>query len=132
MAVSLLARKVLVADGREKLVTAERALPGEVIQYDARYRNQSKGTVRQLAPTLPIPAGMVFVPDSATPAPAQASLDGKTFAPLPLKRRITRPDGQVVEEEIPATEIRAVRWQVGDLAAGGTTNVIARVRLAQR
>lgn len=132
VAVSLLAQKVTVKEGKEILVSAERAVPGEVIQYDARYQNQGKRAVQQLAPTLPIPAGMVFVPNSAVPAPAQASLDGKSFAALPLKRQVTRPDGRVVEEEIPATEFRALRWQVGDLAAAGKTNVIARARLAQR
>ncbi len=132
VAVSLLARKVLVKEGKEILVPADRAVPGEVIQYDARYQNQGKRAVQQLAPTLPIPVGMVFIPDSAVPAPVQASLDGKTFAPLPLKRKVARAGGRVVEEEIPATEFRALRWQVGDLAAAGKTNVIARARLAQR
>ena len=130
--ISLVAQKVVAKDGKELLVAADRAVPGDVIQYEARCHNQGKQGVQQLAPSLPIPAGMVFVPGSARPAPAQASLDGRNFSALPLQRKVTRPGGQVVLEEIPATEFRALRWQVGDLAAGGKTNVSARTRLAQR
>src|SRR5688572_28617432 len=85
-------------DGKEVLKVAERAIPGEVIQYDAFYKNQGKKGIRNLEPTLPIPRGLEYVPDSAQPAPAKASLDGKNFAPIPLKRQVSMPDGQTREE----------------------------------
>ena len=128
--ISLLARKVTTdAEGKEKLLAADTARPGEVIQYDAVYQNKSRREVRQLAPTLPIPAGMEFVAESAVPAASHASLDGRTFAPFPLLRKIQRPDGRVEEVPVPLTEYRALRWSAGDLAAGATTRVVARVRL---
>ena len=128
--VSLVAQKVKVsAEGKEILQPAERAFPGEVIQYDALYHNQSATEIHNLAPTLPIPSGMEYLPEGATPAPAEASLDGKTFAPIPLKRKVTRPDGTVREEEVPASEYRALRWQMGDMAAGKKVTVAARARL---
>ena len=90
--VTLKAQKVLrSADGKEILKVADRAVPGEVIQYDAQYKNQSKKGIRNLEPTLPIPSGLQYVADSASPPPAKASLDGKTFAPVPLKRQVTMP-----------------------------------------
>ena len=128
--ISLIARKVTAApDGKEKLLAADTARPGEVIQYDAVYLNQSRKEVRNLAPTLPIPAGMEFVAESAKPVASQASLDGRTFEPFPLVRKVTRPDGRVEEVPVPLSEYRALRWNVGELKAGATTRIIARARL---
>jgi uncharacterized repeat protein (TIGR01451 family) len=130
LAISLTASKVIAQpDGKETLQSAERAFPGEVIQYDAHYRNESAKTIRDLAPTLPIPNGMSYVPDSAKPAPVKASLDGKTFEDIPLKRKVTLPNGEVEEREVPASEYRALRWFVGEVEAGGSTTVMARAKL---
>lgn len=128
--ISLVARKVTTgADGKEKLLAADTARPGEVIQYDAVYQNKGQREVHKLAPTLPIPAGMELVAESAVPAAAFASLDGRTFAPFPLVRKVKRPDGRLEEQPVPLAEYRALRWNGGDLAAGATTRVVARVRL---
>ncbi len=130
LAISLNARKVVrQADGKEKLVTADRAFPGEVIQYDALYLNQSGKAIRNVSPTLPIPNGMVFVPESATPAPAEASLDGRKFEPIPLKRKVTLANGEEKEEEVPPTQYRALRWHLGGMAAGAQATVTARTKL---
>jgi uncharacterized repeat protein (TIGR01451 family) len=130
LAISLTAKRVIKqADGKEKLLAADRAFPGEVIQYDALYVNQTAKPLTSVSPTLPIPNGMIFVPNSATPAPAEASLDGKSFQKIPIMRKVTTPAGEEKEEEIPATEYRALRWQAGDLAAGATTTVTARTKL---
>jgi uncharacterized repeat protein (TIGR01451 family) len=131
--VTLKAQKVLPGpDGTEVLQAAERAMPGEVIQYDATYKNQSGTGVRNLVPTLPIPKGLEYVADSAKPAPTQGSLDGKTFEPLPLKRKVTLPSGETVEQPVPLSEIRALRWEIGDLDAGSAAQISARARLASK
>jgi len=130
LAISLTARKVVkLADGKERLQPADRAFPGEVIQYDALYLNQSEGSLNNVSPTLPIPTGMVLVPESASPTPTEASLDGRTFERIPLKRKVRLPNGEEKEEVVPATEYRALRWHVGDMAAGAKTTVSARTRL---
>jgi uncharacterized repeat protein (TIGR01451 family) len=130
VAVTLKAQKVLRArDGKEVLQVADRAMPGEVIQYDALYRNQSSSSVRQLEPTLPIPAGLEYIPESAKPAPAKASLDGKTFAPIPLMRPVTLANGETKQQPVPVSEYRALRWELGDLDAGKTALISARARL---
>src|SRR5690242_9689913 len=68
--VTLKAQKVLRgSDGKEVLQAAERALPGEIIQYDAVYKNAGGKGVKHLQPTLPIPRGLEYLPDSANPAP---------------------------------------------------------------
>ena len=128
--ISLLARKVTAApDGKEQLIAADTARPGEVIQYDAVYSNTSRKEVQNLAPTLPIPAGMEFVAESAKPAATLASLDGRVFEKFPLVRKVTRPDGRIEEVPVPFSEYRALRWNAGELKAGATTRIIARARL---
>ena len=131
VAVTLKAQKVLrTKEGKEVLQVADRAMPGEIIQYDALYKNQSSSSVRQLEPTLPIPAGLEYIPDSAKPAPARASLDGKSFAPIPLMRQVTLPSGETKQEQIPYSEYRALRWSIGALAAKESRTVRARMRVA--
>ena len=130
LAISLEARKVVKQpDGQEKLLPAERAFPGEVVQYDALYFNKSLKALQNVSPTLPIPNGMVFVPESAKPVPAEASLDGRKFELIPIKRKVTLPNGEVAEKEVSPTEYRALRWHLGDMAAGSQTTVIARTKL---
>jgi uncharacterized repeat protein (TIGR01451 family) len=131
--VTLKAQKVeQTRDGKEVLRIADRAVPGEVIQYDALYRNQGKKGIHNLQPTLPIPTGLEYLPGSAKPAPSKASVDGKNFAPIPLMRQVALPDGTKKEEPVPASEYRALRWELGDLDSGRNALVTARARLAVR
>jgi uncharacterized repeat protein (TIGR01451 family) len=131
VAISLTAQKVTKdAEGKEQLKPADRAMPGEVVQYDALYKNTSSTGVKNLAPTLPIPPGLEFLPETVSPMPAFASVDGRTFAPFPLVRKVTKPDGTIEEQAVPASEYRALRWTVGDLEAGKAILVSARARLA--
>ena len=122
---------VPLADGKERLVHAVEVRPGEVVQYVATYRNAFAAGIRDLQPALPIPTGMQFVPRSATPQPTHASLDGRVFEPIPLTRLVKLADGSVRTQAVPASEYRALRWSLGDLAAGASTNVTARARLLQ-
>ena len=131
VAILLTAQKVTKdAEGKEQLKPADRALPGEVVQYDALYKNTSSAGVKNLAPTLPIPTGLEFLPETVSPMPAFASVDGRTFAPFPLVRKVAKPDGTIEEQAVPASEYRALRWATGDLEAGKSVVVSARARLA--
>jgi uncharacterized repeat protein (TIGR01451 family) len=129
--ISLLTAKKVTADakGKEKLESADTAKPGEVIQYEATYRNQSDKDVSNLKATVPIPVGMELLADSAKPSPAEASLDGKTYEAFPLKRTVTLPDGTTAEEAVPLSQYRSLRWNVGDLKAGKSASVTARAKL---
>ena len=117
------------ADGSEWLQPAAKANPGDTIEYSAHYKNQSKGSISNLQPMLPIPYGMEYIPASAHPAPVAASLDGKSFATIPLKRNVKLTDGKIQEQEVPASEYRALKWSVKELAAGKSAILSARVRL---
>lgn len=129
--VSMTAQRVTTdAHGVEHLDQAEQARPGETIEYRALYHNEGDATVRQLLASLPVPAGMEYVPGSAAPAQVLASLDGRTFAPVPLKRLVRLPNGDEIEQLVPYREYRALRWSLGDLDANGEQVVQARMRVA--
>lgn len=130
VSVTLTALKVSTsAAGKEQLVPAETAKPNEVIEYQATYRNGGKENVRGLKAILPVPPEMAYVPGSARPAQLTASTDGKNFSPPPLTKRVKFADGRVETVEIPADEYRALQWSVGDLRAGQSVTVTARMKI---
>jgi len=122
------ARKVVVEAGTERLADARDAKPGDVIEYAATYRNTGREAIRELNATLPIPRETELLAGTARPAPSTASLDGAAFAPLPLKRTVTR-EGKAVVVEVPVTEYRALRWRVPQLPPGQSLTFTARVRV---
>lgn len=118
-------------DGKEILTPAERAKPGDVLEYQAVYRNSGKKPATSVRASLPIPAGnAVLAVDSPRPANLLASTDGSRFAPFPLMRWIMLPNGQREQRPVAAAEYRTLRWELGDLAPGGSAKVSARVRVA--
>ena len=121
-------RVVVAADGKETLVVADTAKPNDVIEYRTTYRNVSKATVRGVAATLPVPYGFAYVAGTAGKT-AQASVDGKTFAPLPLTRVVKLPDGRTRIEAVPVAEYRFLRWDLGNMPANTTNTVVARMRM---
>ena len=108
---------------------AEGAAPGDLLEYRATYRNSSKSPLRGVVATLPVPADCELVAGSATQN-AMASTDGKTFAPIPLMKRVRLADGREQMQAVPVREYRFLRWTLGDLAAQGSKAVIARVRVS--
>lgn len=124
-------RKVArAADGAETLVSADAVKPGDVIEYTVTYRNTGKAALSKLEATLPIPAETEFVPGSARPANAKASTDGRTFGDLPLKRTVKR-NGVDVEETVPVSQYRFLRWYPGELAGDKSLTYTARVRVSE-
>ena len=123
------ARKVVTAaDGKETTASAGEARPGDVIEYVATYRNTTRQPVRNLQATLPIPHNTEYVPGSAKPEGARASLDSQRFEPVPLTRKVQR-DGKQVDEPVPTREYRALRWSVPELGGEKSLTYTARVRV---
>lgn len=127
--VQLTANRVTKTPEREVLAPAEQARPGETLEYRAVYRNEGAREARGVAATLPIPRGTVYLPGTASPARVQASLDGRTFAAVPLTRVVRGPDGRNVVREVPVSEYRALRWSLGSLGRNQARAVSARVRI---
>jgi uncharacterized repeat protein (TIGR01451 family) len=125
------ARKVVrSSDGKEALVAAETARPGDVIEYVVTYRNTGREAVRNLEVTLPIPAHTEFIHGTTRPAGAKASLDASAFGGMPLQRKVRR-DGQYFVETVAYREYRYLRWYPGELAAGGSIRFRARVKVLE-
>jgi len=128
--VALQARRVVVDQGKEALVPADKAKPGDVIQYEASYHNAGKAPVQHLGAVIPIPVGLALTADSAVPAASEASLDGKAFSPVPLMRAVKNEAGNMENRPVPLTEYRALRWNLAEVAPNSTTTVALRARVS--
>jgi uncharacterized repeat protein (TIGR01451 family) len=117
--------------GKEKIVPADKAKPGEVIDYQAVYRNNGKGNLENIKATLPIPVGTEYLPGSDKPAAETASLDGKNFEPLPLIRKQASANGRITQIQVPYSEYRYLRWIVKQLEPGKEVTLKARVKISQ-
>ena len=115
-----------VADGKEALRSADKASPGDTLEYQTLHKNNGKLAIKSLTATLPLPEGISYIPGSAKPANPQASLDGKTFAAMPLKTTVKNAQGKSEERLVPYADYRALRWTLGELPANDQATVSAR------
>lgn len=99
------------AEGKTVYTPVRTAPAGTVIQYKATYTNTINNDINDLMVTLPIPANMTFTGE-ANPASAQASIDGKNYANMPLMRKV---EGKMVK--VPYSEYRTLRWNIKLLPA---------------
>jgi uncharacterized repeat protein (TIGR01451 family) len=128
--VELIAKKVVKSpDGTQRLESAERAKPGELIEYVAIYRNTGTEGVSNLQATLPVPDGMEYLPGTARPEPVLASTDGKTFQKVPLRRKVRLPNGTETDRDVPPAEYRSLRWDLNTLQPGGSVTVRAWMKI---
>ncbi|MQR01209.1 hypothetical protein [Glaciimonas soli] len=128
----LSANRIEASANGEQLKSADKAGPGDVVEYRARYVNKGNSGVNSLVAVLPIPVGATYLDGTAKSTNAgtpQASLDGVSFAAMPLKRVIKAADGKEKQELVPYAEYRALRWNLGQLAAGKEALVSLRVRI---
>jgi uncharacterized repeat protein (TIGR01451 family) len=117
------------ASGNEKSEAAKLTKPGDVIEYAVTYRNTSKSSAKNIAGTLPVPEGMEFTGKKSGPGAFLASQDGQIFKAPPLMRRVKVADARETYVEVPESEYKSLRWQLGDLAAGKSITVSAHMRL---
>jgi len=128
--ITLSMKQVVVdAKGNETLKDAPRIKPGDLVEYTAVYRNRSSQGVSGLKASLPVPVGLEYVRQSAKPALVMATTDGVQFAAEPLMRTVKDQAGQDRQVEVPYSEYRNLRWEVGNLDAGKRAVVSARMRV---
>jgi uncharacterized repeat protein (TIGR01451 family) len=127
--VVLTASKIVMVNGAEQRQSADKAKPGEIIEYVAEYRNTTKSSVSNVVATLPVPSGMEYLPDTAEPAQVMASTDDHNYAPVPLKRSVRGADGKMVEQQVPFSEYRSLRWNLGSITGEKTKVVKARMKV---
>jgi uncharacterized repeat protein (TIGR01451 family) len=126
---TLTAQRVETEAGKTVLKPAAVSKPGDVLAYTGTYRNGGTAPADKLTAVIPVPAGTTLVAGSAEPAKAQASTDGTRFAPMPLMRTVKQADGSDRREAVPLADYRAVRWEIGALAPGASSDVALRVRI---
>ncbi|HFC91954.1 MAG TPA: DUF11 domain-containing protein [Leucothrix mucor] len=106
------------AQGKESLRAVKQAAPGQTIQYDLTYANNSDKSFKGLVVTGPIPAHTHYLANTATTgvsAMRMVSIDGgKTFEKEPVKRQQKMADGTVKTVVIPATKYTHIRWEASD------------------
>ncbi|MES3020817.1 MAG: hypothetical protein V4857_04450 [Pseudomonadota bacterium] len=128
VSVSLTQTKIVTgAGGREREVDAKSVRPGDVIEYQATYTNNSKLPVKGLLAGLPIPEGLEYLPNSAKPGGAivKAAAKQGEFAAEPLMRN----GAAGKPEPVPYNEYRSLRWEIGQLKAGASVTVRARAKV---
>lgn len=115
---NLQANKVIKQpDGKVSYVPVSTASAGTVIQYRAIYTNTIDKAINDVTVTLPIPSSMSFTGE-AYPASAQATIDGKNYADMPLMRKV---DGKLVK--VPYSEYKSLRWNIKLLPAKKSAEV---------
>lgn len=131
VAVDLKGQKVVKGTaGKEKFENAEKAKPGDVIEYRAVYHNKGKNAATNVLATIPVPLGTEYIPGSAKPAKVTASTDGTEYAPVPLKRKVTLPTGQTEMRPVPYEEYRFIRWDLKKLSPAESATVSMRVKIS--
>ena len=132
--ITLKALRVITAEDqketKETLVPADQVKPGDVVEYQATYTNTASRPLRNLQATVPIPASLEYLPESAKPAIVLASIDGKTFGRVPLMRQTRAAGGQQKSEAVPYREYRFLRWDIGELSAKKNIVVSARAKVS--
>lgn len=126
----LKAWKIVVKDGKESRVATDRLDAGEIMEYQAIYKNNSSKTLRGIQATLPIPKGLVLLPGTVTPKGALASIDGKKYSAIPLRHTV-QVDGVAKEVPVPYSAYRSLRWSIAGLKPKQSVTVSARVKLAR-
>ncbi|MGJ7528033.1 hypothetical protein [Variovorax sp. GB1P17] len=128
VAVVLTQHKVVKdAQGKEQLLDAGSVKPGDVVEYQATYTNNTGKPVTGLVADLPIPEGLAYLPRSAKPGATlvQAATKDAVFGPEPLTRKVA---GNKTEP-VPYADYRALRWSLGQLPANGSAAVSARAKV---
>lgn len=116
--------------GHETLADAGTVKPGDIVEYQATYRNHDAKTITGLQATLPIPEGMEYLPKTARPGAdlVKAATREGQYAPEPLQRQV-RVNGKLLTEPVPYGQYRSLQWALGQLPPGGELQVKARVQV---
>lgn len=110
------------ARGAKRAIASAR--PGDVLRYQLVFSNPGTGAIRGVKLENPVPAGMRFVPGSATAsrtdAKAEYSVDGgQRWSATPMDTVVV--DGRRIVRPAAAGRYTHVRWMVAGSVQPGTT-----------
>ncbi|ASN82748.1 hypothetical protein [Deinococcus ficus] len=106
--------------------------PGDLLLEEVTARNTTRGVLRGAAINLPVPRGTTYAGDATRNAAVTTlfTVDGKTFAEAPLKRKVTvTENGKSVQKEVTVqpNEYTGVRWVVGAIKPDESLKLSFRV-----
>lgn len=126
----LKAFKVLLVDGEEELIEATSVKPGDIIEYQLTYTNQTGGGITNLRPVLPIPQGMMFIEETANPSIHAVSIsEDQLFRKPPLFKEVTLPNGSKSQIKISAKEYRYLQWLQEEMDSNEQVMFTARLKV---
>lgn len=116
-----------------RMVPAQSAAPGEIVEYTLTYVNQGDEPAVNAVIEDPIPKGSTYVADSATGDGAEITFSndaGKTFAPaVKLTYEMRLPSGAVEKRVATPAEYTHVRWKLKRVLPGAAGKVAFRVKV---
>ena len=126
-------RVILDAHGKEQFVEAGEAAPGDVLEYRLSYHNGTAAVLQRFVMQGPIPLQTEFIDGSAVAPRAdglEVLVDDLGWQTPPVKRRLIDANGATIDQIVPPTEYRALRWPIaGDLLSNQTITASYRVRV---
>lgn len=136
LVMSLVKNVTVAGKVTEQVVASPKSVfPGDVISQTVTVRNNTGKAIQNVPVKLPVPKSTMYLtPEKGmNVSGAEYSIDGgQTFAPAPLKKTVTVVEnGKNVrrEVEVKPSEYTAVRWIVGELAAGQSLKLGYRVQV---
>ena len=126
LSIALTVKKIVLQHGKERLVDAKNAVPGDVLEYRAEYKNTGATALSEVLVTLPLPDQTTFIMGSAYPDGVAVSKKSArdVFAPLPQK--IVSENNTVASSP---DAYAALRWAIEKLASGQVSVFGMRVRV---
>lgn len=126
----LKAYKVVKVDNKEQLVETNSVMPGDIIEYQLTYVNETGGSISNLRPVLPVPDGMIFIENTASPIVHAVSLtQDQVFQQPPVLKEITLPNGSKGKIKADVKEYRFLQWLQSSMVSGETKVFKARMRI---
>nr|WP_317200787.1 hypothetical protein [uncultured Psychrobacter sp.] len=114
------------ANGQETLIPVDantRLQAGNILEYQGYFTNNNADRVRKMTVTMSIPEQVEMIRVVAPEFP-YGSVDGNTFARMPLRSRV---NNQLVE--VAPKYYKAVRWDIEDVGLNDTVMVKYRAKV---
>jgi len=128
--INLDAKKVILENKKEKMVTSDSVKPGDTLAYTLRVANIGDSPALKLEPVGDIPANTVYLPDLKLQKEFKIlfSTDGgKTFQIKPMLK--VKEKGRDLLKPAPIQSYNKIKWQVESLPAGKTLELNYRVKV---
>lgn len=126
----LKAFKVVKVDNKEQLVETNSVMPGDIIEYQLTYINETGGSISNLRPVLPVPDGMIFIEETANPTLHAVSItNDQVFQQPPVLKEIVLPNGSKGKIKVDPKEYRFLQWLQDSMNSGEIKTFKARMRI---